>query len=223
MSYNNGPRIVTNGLVLHLDAGNSRSYPVSGTSWVDLSRNGYNGQLINGTTFSSSNGGELVFDGVNDYVNVASMYNFATTNQLTAIVWAKSSPATWNDYGFLASKRNQFIMHPTISSREVAYYMRTNAGWENRNVTPSNIQIYNQYCMTYNAGAFVAYLNGLSVTSANLNATMASDTGDLSIGKDEDHSRYLNGSITIAQFYNRALTAAEVRQNYHATKGRFGL
>jgi hypothetical protein len=52
---------------------------------------------------------------------------------------------------------------------------------------------------------------------------MASDTGDLSIGKDEDHSRYLNGSITIAQFYNRALTAAEVRQNYHATKGRFGL
>ena len=69
MSINYNPRIVTDGLVLLLDAGNTKSYPGTGTTWTDISRNGNNGTLTNGPTFDSANGGSLVFDGVDDYVN----------------------------------------------------------------------------------------------------------------------------------------------------------
>jgi hypothetical protein len=61
-------KIVTSGLVLALDAADKNSYPGSGTTWTDLSGNGNNGTLVNGPTFSSANGGSIVFDGVDDYV-----------------------------------------------------------------------------------------------------------------------------------------------------------
>jgi hypothetical protein len=219
-----GPRIVTDGLVLYLDAANNKSYPGSGTSCKDLSGNGYTGTLNLGVSFSTDNRGEFIFDGTDDYISVLSMYNFATTNQLTVIVWAKSTPSTWNDYGFLASKRTQFVMHPTISSKEVAYYVSTTqVGWQAISVTPSDIQVYNQYVMTYNAGALVGYLNGTYVTGTTVGATLGSDTGELNIGKDDGINRYLNGRIALAQFYNRAISPAEVLQNYNATKTRFGL
>ena len=62
------PKIVTNGLVLCLDAGNNKSYPGSGTTWNDLSGNNNTGSLVNGPTFTGSFGGSVAFDGVNDYV-----------------------------------------------------------------------------------------------------------------------------------------------------------
>ena len=63
-----GPRIVSNGLVLCLDAANKRSYPGTGTTWTDLSGNSNNGTLTNGPTFSAGNMGSILFDGTNDYV-----------------------------------------------------------------------------------------------------------------------------------------------------------
>mgnify|MGYP000212112688 CR=1 FL=1 len=69
------------GLVLHLDAGNTSSYPGTGTTWTDLSGNGYNGTFTNGPIFSAANGGCIVFDGVNDYVaggNLGSFYSQGT-------------------------------------------------------------------------------------------------------------------------------------------------
>ena len=65
-----GPEITESGLVLALDAGNLKSYPTTGTTWTDLSGRGNTGTLTNGPTYSSANGGSIVFDGVNDYVTV---------------------------------------------------------------------------------------------------------------------------------------------------------
>ena len=70
MAISRGPKIVTNGLVLALDAADKNSYVGSGTTWKDLSGNSFNGTLTNGPTFSNTNGGAIVFDGTNDYVNV---------------------------------------------------------------------------------------------------------------------------------------------------------
>ncbi len=70
MSVYGGPDIVTNGLVLHLDAANSKSYLGSGTTWNDLSGNGNNATLTNGPSFSNSNRGSIVFDGTNDYAEL---------------------------------------------------------------------------------------------------------------------------------------------------------
>ena len=81
MAFNNGPRIVTNGLVLCLDASDRNSYPGSGTTWYDVSNNGNHATLTNGPTFSTSNGGIFTFDGSNDYADVSlNLRNsFATT------------------------------------------------------------------------------------------------------------------------------------------------
>jgi len=70
MAGNVAPNTVTDGLVLYLDAANTRSYPGTGTTWSDLSRGGNNGSLINGPTFNGGNGGSIVFDGTNDSVNL---------------------------------------------------------------------------------------------------------------------------------------------------------
>ena len=81
MSLNHSPKIVTDGLVLCLDAASRKSYPGSGTTWFDRSGNGNNGTLTNGPTFSSDNGGSIVFDGTNDYVNCGTtLGNFGTSN-----------------------------------------------------------------------------------------------------------------------------------------------
>ena len=72
------PTIVTNGLILNLDASNTSSYPGTGTVWTDLSGQNNNGTLVNGVGYSSVNGGTLTFDGVNDYVNMGNIFNFGT-------------------------------------------------------------------------------------------------------------------------------------------------
>jgi hypothetical protein len=75
MAFHRGPKTVTDGLVLYLDAANPKSYPGSGTAWSDLSGNGYTGTLINGPTFSSGNGGSIQFDGTNDYFAASNIYS----------------------------------------------------------------------------------------------------------------------------------------------------
>ena len=86
VSYNSS--IVTNGLVLCLDAGNPRSYPGSGTAWYDVSGNNKTGTLVNGPSYNSSNGGSFVFDGVDDYVNVNNFNVSHGTSNFTYSCWA---------------------------------------------------------------------------------------------------------------------------------------
>ncbi len=69
-------QVVKDGLVVCLDAGNPKSYPGTGNTWYDLTINGNNGTLTNGPTFSSINGGGIVFDGINDYVSVGNLGSF---------------------------------------------------------------------------------------------------------------------------------------------------
>lgn len=224
MSINSPIKAVNTGMVVCLDAGNLKSYVGSGTTWTDLTKNGRNGTLTNGPTFSGANGGTIVFDGTNDYVSVTSMYNFATSNELTAIIWAKSAVSTWNENGFLLSKRDQFIIHPNASAKSVGCYVNTTTGgWQATTITPSDITIFNHYAMTFTGGTIYAYLNGvLSATVGGVGSTLSSDTGDMYIGWDDGISgRYLNGSVGLVMAYNRALSSDEILRDYNSTKTRY--
>ena len=86
MATKYSPKTVTNGLVLSLDAANTKSYPKSGTTWTDLSGNSNNGTLTNGPTFSAVNGGCIVFDGVDDYVDVSDASTLNSNTQ-TINIW----------------------------------------------------------------------------------------------------------------------------------------
>ncbi len=97
MSLAHSPRIVTDGLVLCLDAGNTKSYPGSGTTWTDLSGRGNTGTLTNGPTYNSSNGGSIVFDGSNDYVEVTTRntnLEFQPTQPYSVFCWVYNLPST---------------------------------------------------------------------------------------------------------------------------------
>jgi len=164
------------------------------------------------------------FDGSNNYVSVS---NSNSLNPLTntLICWAKSNTATWNEYGFLMSKRDVFIMHPNISSTSVSYYYNLNNTWVARTITVNNIQQWNMYACSWDGTTLSAYLNGNLISSGVETGSLnTADTGVLEIGKDDGYgSRVFNGNISQVLIYNRALTAAEVQQNYNTLRGRYGI
>jgi len=218
------PDIVTDGLVLYLDAGNNNSYPGFESTWYDLSGNNNNGTLVNGVGFDIGNGGSLTFDGSNDYISVSNSSSLNPLNN-TLICWAKSDNSTWNDTGFLMSKRNVFVMHPSGGSKVVNYYYYLNGGWQNQDVTPSDITIWNMYACTWDGTSISAYLNGSLINSGNKTGPLnTSDTGPMEIGHDEGFGgRYMDGNISQVSIYNRALTAQEIQQNFEALRGRYGI
>ena len=122
MAYNNGPRIVTNGLVFSVDAADRNSYPGSGTTWTDVSLSGNNGTLTNGPTFSSTYGGGIVLDGINDYVSIN---DAASLEPATAIcLEAVFTHSTLNNYNVIICKP---FNGPPWSSPFLSYMLRLNA------------------------------------------------------------------------------------------------
>jgi hypothetical protein len=232
--------IVTNGLVLNLDAANPRSYPqpYNGTTWTDLSGNGNDGTLISGSSYSSANGGSIVFDGVDDYVtNVGTTSTFSfiqNTGIFTIDAWVKpnllgtamyflgNNDGTTTSKGFFLGKQatNNFSLSLTsgIGGQSVLGYQISNYYTDTNWV---NILI------TCNGLTAQAYKNGLSFGSVS-NTISTLSTGDstkvLSIGRINNYPiSYWNGNIASTRIYNRALSTSEVLQNFNATRARFGI
>ncbi len=226
MGLSHSPSIVMDGLVLALDAGNVKSYPGSGTTWNDLSGRGNTGTLTNGPTYNSANGGSLVFDGVDDFVN----FNFANPFSETVIVWVKSATSIWNSSGFISSSRRQngHIIHPDGATSGVGFYIANSSGTLTYmgGVTPSNITVPQMYAYTTNgSNVHKGYLNGVEVVSSTTSITRTTTPSSQPwlVGKDDTLNRHLNGNIYNVMRYNRALTAAEVQQNFNALRGRFSI
>jgi hypothetical protein len=228
MALSHGPLIVTNGLVLALDAADRNSYSGSGTTWTDLSGRGNTGTLT-GAGYNSANGGSLTFDGTDDYVN----FSFANPFAETVIIWARSATSTWNRDGWISSSRreNGHIIHPVNylgPSKNVDYYVLDSSSSFQliTTVTPSDITVPHMYAYTTNGsnshkGYFDGQLVGESTTSITRTTTPSSQVWY--VGRDDSGSRYGNGSVYNVTRYNRALTAAEIQQNFNATRSRFGI
>jgi hypothetical protein len=232
MAYNFSPKIITDGLLLYLDAANTRSYPGTGTTWSDLSRGGNNGTLINGPTFNSGNGGSVVFDGSNDYVATNYTPTIGTGN-ITYSVWFKTS--TSQTGGFIGIRGSNFIQCILVMCNSIGTAAGTNLlmssfdGVTNRVGSTTETYADNKWynaVMVHTSSADTLYINGVLVktnTSATQNITV---TTNLLIGCNPNNNAPLsgwvfNGNISNTLIYNRALTAAEVLQNFNATKTRF--
>jgi hypothetical protein len=228
MAFGNGPRIVSNGLVLALDAGDRNSYPGSGTTWTDLSGNGNNATLTNGPTFSSSNGGAIVYDGIDDYsINTLSA---GFTQGMTVISVAKSTNSTWNSIAGLGSARyaNGYIIHNNQGDTSTTFYLLDSSGAYTglNSVTPTNIQNFNFYGLTTDSSTHKIYLNGYETftTTVSISRTNTGSPQSNYLGLDSTIAgRYTAEQVAIHLIYNKSLTAAEMAQNYNALKSRFGL
>ena len=211
--------IVTNGLVLALDAAKKDSYPGSGTVWRDISGNGNNGTLTNGPTFNSANGGSIVFDGVNDYCRV--LYSWSLYNTIIFWIYPISTPTSPSFAAFriISSGANDAFEIGMDSIFRISYFFRASGGWRPY-VTELSSGTWTSLSFV-NDGSMSIYKNGiLTYTGTAANATSGVN---VNIGGRYNNSEYSNIQISQTQIYNRALSAAEVLQNYNATKGRFGL
>ena len=228
MAVGYNPRIVTDGLVLALDAGNTKSYPGSGTTWTDLSGNGNNGTLTNGPTYDSSNGGSIVFDGSDDYSNFSSRI---LTNAVTAIscfmwIYPKSDGVVLAILG--QSTINTGYHHSAIeigSSGELRMSM-WHGSLTNRVNSTLSLNTWNNVGFTYAGTTLTGYLNGSNVGTTTFTWAKPSDIyfGIMSTEiTNMGTSAYGDGNVSNVQVYNRALTAAEVTQNFNALRGRYGI
>lgn len=193
---------------------------------IDLSRSGATVALANGAENQYATGSfpALNFNGTNSHIIISDLYNFSGTNKLTAAIWVKSNQANWNDTGMIFSRRSQFIMHPAAASKVINFYVYTTS-WEQITGTPDDITKWNHIVMTYDAGALKAYINGVQVNSGSVGATLASSTSPTHIGWDDAGvaGRYLDGSVSMAHCWNRALSADEVARLFNATRSRHGV
>ena len=225
MALTHSPRIVTDGLVLALDAGNTKSYPGSGTAWTDLSGKGNNGTLTNGPTFDSGNGGSIVFDGTDDVINCGSSDDFAFgTGDFTIEVWC--NPDT---FGF---DRGIISISPDGGSASTTWQIRYNNqnvrwSYSGSSVITSSSSVsageWTQIVATRSGTALTLYINtvseGTGTSSANL-----SDNEILKIGVNRFGDDHFDGKIPIVRLYKgKALTQQEIQQNYNAHRGRYGI
>ena len=216
-------QIVQSGLQLYLDAGNAASYPGSGTAWTDLSVNGRSGTLTNGPTYSSADGGSIVFDGSNDYVQCTGSL---TVTAATFVTWIKRNGNQGQYDGILFSRGTNTTGMNFQASNQLGYHWN-DAGntynWQS-GLTVPNLT----WCMiavSVTSTAATAYLcqTGGTTTATNTVNHSSSVLNDIKLALDDAAARYFNGNIAIAHLYNTALSAADISQNFEVNRARFGV
>jgi hypothetical protein len=241
------PPVVTNGLVLYLDAGFTPSYPRSTTTWTDLSGKANNCTLVNGPTYSTSQGGGIKFDATDDYATIPDSSSIDLTS-LTISLWFNRG-----DILALAAgdQQNLFIKGNTQAAGgdqfcpKVSLFGPTGGGEYSFDggslgggfgsiVPPSQVlfanQWYNLVFTHVSTNAPIPYLNGVKQTNwtvTNASNPLVPNTWRATISGDVERAvtkaATFNGIMSIVQLYNRALSETEVLQNWNALKGRFGL
>jgi len=232
MSYSNGPKIVTSGMILYLDAANSKSYSGTGTAWNDLSGNNHNGTLTNGPIFSSTFKGGFLFDGINEHVSIpySSIFNiqnftlsawvrFVTFDTFNALL---TNPQTGTIDGGWPSPYTSWMLRIN-SNTTITVAIGTSTTYSGRgfSYTLSTNTIYN-IVGTYNGSLAMCYINGSKLGESALSGTINYTSKPVVVGTDYGGS-FSNCSIYNTSVYNRALSASEIAQNYNAIKGRFNL
>jgi hypothetical protein len=227
IAYN--PKIVTDGLVLALDAANPKSYPGTGTSWSDLSKNENNGTLVNGVGYNSANKGSLVFDGINDYVdcgNTASLNAIGGTTNITVSGWAYYTAygGGGQPYSVITVKGNPWTWLLENPSR--TFRFRITAGAADVNVADTSshlLDIWYNVVGTYDGSNMRIYVNGVLKNTRAQTGILATNAVTAKIGTFQGTNYNLTGRISNVSIYNRALSAQEIQQNFNATRGRYGI
>jgi len=220
VGYN--PKIVTDGLVLCLDAANRKSYN-GGTTWRDLSRNNNNFSLINGTSFSNQNQGSFLLDGLNDVINISNPTNIPNTNSsFSADIWFNTyTTSSTRQILFCGNDGNSF----QIEIRSNTLRMGNWGGGilVNSNINPLTLAWY--HCAVSTNGTINRiYING-NLINSNSTSTQSGAVSRIVLGSYflNGGGEQFNGLISNVKIYNRVLSANEILQNYNALKGRFNI
>jgi len=227
MAFYNSPRIITDNLVACWDAANTKSYPGSGTTWVDISGKGHNA-TANGATFSPLNGGVWNFDGTNDYISLD-----ATTDiQAQAVDW------TWECWFYVDAGASSYdYLFAYGPPHQIAWYDNQLNAWFNDTDNTSSYDVafasgsntvptgqWTHGVISRIGSAWKMYINGVEKASASASFTVANSSTAPKIGSYDGSQYFLDGKIASMRIYKgRGLTASEVQQNFNAVRTRFGV
>lgn len=224
------PSIVPSGLIFHVDAGNSQSYPGTGTTWYDISSNSYNGTLTNGPTYDSANKGSIVFDGNNDYVDFGNVLNIGT-NPFTLQITLRIHPnGHFNNYAKVAAKGYYLQGGWTIIAGKnpngnyslgLQYGSGSWTGIGGGSISPGQFTVFT---VTRDSSNILTSYNGNTTIASTTETFNFTTTRQFVIGKVSDVStEHFRGNVYTFMQYNRALSSNEVSRNFNALRGRFGL
>ena len=235
MAFNYSPKIVTDGLVLYLDAANTKSYVSGSTIWNDISRGENNGTLTNGPTFNSDNGGSIVFDGIDDRVSKIGAID--TGQNFTVNAWVRPTllgitrrAIVGNGYPYTGKVgwlfctsgggiNNTFFLSvgADVAYKVAAANTLTLNNWQYVTATVANgggtIDLYRN-AQTTNTSVFNPNTGTITYTNPEFNIGVRNVSNQLDP---------YTGNIACVSIYNRVLPLTEILQNYNATKTRFGL
>lgn len=208
---------------MYLDAANNRSYPGSGTSWNDLSGNGNGMGIETGTTFSNANGGNFILNGTNVRLAAGATNSIkSTVNFVTISSWFKFNALPSAEVAIIDRGDSWRLGFVPGAARCLVKTVGGTDGW-----TAANDFVYSfltntwyHITMTYNGSNMRIYLNSELVKTATVTGTINTNNNFTFMGFV---STSMNGNLATCLVYNTPQSAAEVLQNYHASKGRFGL
>lgn len=193
----------------------------NGATAEDATTNNLDGTYKNGVSLgasgiSGSTGTAVRLDGVDDHIEVP---NSAALNPsaITAEAWVKSTGATWNTYGWVVAKRDQYTMHPWPGSRRISFYVFIAGAWYWAEFTPASIQGWHHYVGTYSSGSLRLYIDGALVASNGVSGSISAGSGKkLYLGADLDGGvRYGAGDLDEIAIYDHALGASAVLDHYN--------
>jgi len=215
MGISAGPSGVSDGLVFQLDAANFRSYSGSGLTSFGLV-GGIGGTLVNGVGFTSSNSGSFIFDGTNDYIDTQTSF---IPTRYTVFAWFMLHTQSVNRFQIIYESGYAQIF---LSSQSISFWYKISSPyWLPYDVNLS-FNTWYQVCVVNDSNLKSLYLNGNFGSSVSDSSNyQPNDT--VQIGSNQGTIEFLNGKIGQFSAYNRALTAQEIKQNYNATKKRYGL
>jgi len=210
--------IVTDGLVLNLDAARKDSYNRTGTTWNDISGNGNNGTLTNGPTFDSEDYGSIVFDGVDDYVDIGS--NISNYEIFTTSFWINYNffDSTWRSP--LGDNSHFYSYHVLYLGGFIYLGVSSNYSGDPYEGVPHgtiNTETWYNFVITKNSSNLVSFYKNSILLGSN------SKTGGVNINKIGEGYVPDNALISSVQIHNRALTQTEITQNFNALRGRYGI
>jgi hypothetical protein len=235
MGLNHSPRIITDGLVLCLDAANTKSYPGSGTTFTDLSGRGNNGTLTNGASFSSSFGGIITTDGIDDFILTPQITGTGSgTLSQSYCLWVRPNDTDGNIMSMSSGNPQSSWNMPPIAASSSKFRGKF---WSNNYLNAlstytNGVWYYLSLVFSYNAtqaNAFQRfYVNGvLQAEQTNITYSSSGVNNFIFFGQQNpgaDNTGMFAGSYGSIQIYTgKALTQAEILQNFNTLRGRYGI
>jgi hypothetical protein len=222
MAMIHSPAMITSGLVLCLDAANTKSYSGNGTAWRDLTGNN-TATLTNGPTFSSEGGGAIVFDGTNDYTSISCTANTIRAYNSTTQFVVKLPLYTGGQRNIVSYRFGISSLYIGKSSGGIfCYYdgLSPSPGYTVGSITNNTIVHVAVTCDATN-NLLSTYINGTLAGSISRTGWNTAYNSTMTIGGLD--IEYMVGSFYNFSHYNKVLNAAEIRQNFNAIRRRFGI